>query len=158
MNIACMLENLQKKTFIHHTKWRDIFICFNCFNNFFTFRFKRKLSERSSRFEKTIVFIILNARYLWHSTIFANTTSNSLQKSFLSSSSSSFQTSVRLHDCHVRYELNASTNKSSRSHILSIDKRERNQLIASKRNWKKTRSNVTSVHRFQHLKSTFDRH
>ena len=85
-------------------------------------------------------FIILNVKYLWHSTIFANTKSNNLQKSFSSSSSFSFQTFVHFHDCHVRYELNAFTNKSSRLHILSIDKRKKNQLIASKRNWKKTKN------------------
>ena len=84
-------------------------------------------------------FIILNVRYLWHSTIFANTRSNSLQKffsSFSSFSSSSSQISVHSHDCRVRYELNAFTNKSSRSRILSIDeKKKSNELIASKRSW-----------------------
>ena len=55
MNIACMLKDLHEKMFFRHTKWRDISACFNCFNNSFTFRFKRKLSEKSSCFEKTIV-------------------------------------------------------------------------------------------------------
>ena len=43
MNIACMLRDLHEKTLFRHTKWRDISACFNCFNNSFTFRFKRKL-------------------------------------------------------------------------------------------------------------------
>ena len=59
---------------------------------------------------------------------FSNAKSNSLQKFSSSSSSISSQISVSLHDCRVRYELNASTNKSSRSRTLSIDEKRNNEL------------------------------
>ena len=102
-------------------------------------------------------FIILNVKYFWHSTIFENNRSHSLQKFFSSFSSFSLSIFVRFHDCRIRYELYTFRNKSSKSRILSIDERRKiNKLIVSKRNWKKTKNNVTSVHRFQHLKSIFD--
>ena len=44
-----------------------------------------------------------------------------------------------------------SINKLSRSHETLVDKKRKNQLIASRRSWKRTRNNVTSVHRIQHL-------
>ena len=59
---------------------------------------------------------------------FSNAKSNSLQKFFSSFSSISFQISVSFHDCRVRYEFNAFTNKSSRLRILSIDERKNNEL------------------------------
>ena len=75
-----------------------------------------------------------------------------LQKSSSSSSSSSSQIAVRLNDYRVRYERYTSTNKSSTSRISSTDRRRRsNELIASKRSWERTKDNVTSVHRIQHL-------
>ena len=83
---------------------------------------------------------------------FSLSSSFSSASSSSSSSTSSSQISVRFHDCRDRYELYTFTNKSSRSRILSIDERRRNnELIVSKRNWEKTRNNVTSVHRIQHL-------
>ena len=47
--------------------------------------------------------------------------------------------------------ISTSFNKLSKSNETFIDKREKNHLIASKRNWKKTKNNVTSVHRIQYL-------
>ena len=44
-----------------------------------------------------------------------------------------------------------SFNKLSRSNETPADKRRRNQLIASRRSWRRTKDNVTSVHRIQHL-------
>ena len=72
MKIACMLRDLQKRARFDHAKERDISAYFNRFNHSFTSRFKRKLSEKSTCFEKKIVFIILNVKYLRHSKIFAN--------------------------------------------------------------------------------------
>ena len=140
MNIACMLWNLQKRTSFCYTKKRDIFAYFKCFNNFFTSRFKTQTFWKIFIFWKNDRFIILNVKYFWYSTIFANTKSNNLQKfcsSFSSFSSFSFQIFVRFYDYRVRYELNAFTNKSSKSRILLIDKKKKSQLIVSKRNWKK---------------------
>ena len=99
-----------------------------CFNNFVTFEFKRKFFEKIFCFEKNDRFIILNFKYFWHSTIFANAKSNNLQKFFSSFSSISFQIFVRFHNCRVRYELNAFTNKSSRFHISSFDEKKNNEL------------------------------
>ena len=116
-------------------------------------------------FWKNDCFIILKVKYFWHLTIFANTKSNNFQNffssfslfsSFSSFSSFLFQIFVFFYDCRVRYEFNAFTNKLSKSRVVSIDKRKKNQLIVSKRNWKKTKNNVTNVHRIQHLtKLTF---
>ena len=78
--------------------------------------------------------------------------SSSSSSSFSSFSSSSVQISVHFHDYRVRYELNVSTNESSKSRTSSINEsRKSNELIASKRNWERTRNNVTSVHCIQHL-------
>ena len=103
------------------------------------------LSYEMTRYSRILhVLIILSLRFKSELSSRIN-----LQKS---SSSSSLQISVRLHDCRVRYELYTSTNKSSRSRIMSINERRRsNELIASRRSWERTRSNVTSVHRIQHL-------
>ena len=46
---------------------------------------------------------------------------------------------------------------NQQNHVLCRSmKKKNNELIVSKRNWKRTRNNVTNMHRFQHLKSTFD--
>ena len=81
--------------------------------------------------------------------------SHRLQKSFSSFSSFLFQIFVRFYDCRVRYELNAFTNKLSKSRILSIDKKKSIDRFETKLK-KKTKNNITNVYRFQYLKSTFD--
>ena len=110
-------------------------------------RFKSELSNRIS-LQKSI-----QSSQSYSSS--SSSSSISSSSSFSSSSSSSLsilQISVRSHDCRDRYEFHTFTNKSSRSRILSIDERKRNnELIALKRSWEKTKNNVTSVHRNQHL-------
>ena len=105
------------------------------------------LSYEMTRYSRTFfVLIILSLRF--KSELFSRINQQKRFSSTSSSSSFSSQIFVRFHDCRVRCEFHTSTNKSWRSRISSIDeKRKKNELIASKRNWKKTRNNVTSVHR-----------
>ena len=113
--------------------------------------------ERASIMQKNAIFLHISIVLI----ILLHLDSNASfsKKSFSSFSSSSSQIAVHSHDCRVLYKLNAFTNKSSRSRILSIDERKRsNEFIVSKRSWKRTKNNVTSVHRIQHASnSTSDR-
>ena len=154
MNIACMLRDLQEKTLFHHTKWRDIFAYLNDFNNSFTSRFKRKLSEAFMLWENDR-FIILNVRYLRHSKVFANVSVEILFVAFAFLRFRSLLLAHLLWDLRLQQRLNTHS-WTSHQGLTVCRSRRRSQLIASKRSWKRTKSNVTSVHRIQHLRSNIE--
>ena len=104
-----------------------------CLNNFFTSGFKRKFSRKSSCFEKTIVSSYYLRDFSDIQRFSQIQDRLDLQKSSSSSSSSSsisFRTSVRFHDCRIRYELYTFKNKSSKSRILSNDERRKNNELS----------------------------
>ena len=90
----------------------------NFFENFYV------LKKRSFHYIKCQIFSTFKNFRKYQSRI-------DLQIFFMFFSSFSLQIFVRFYDCRVRYEFNISTNKLSKSRILSIDERKKNNKLTT---------------------------